>query len=287
MIEQRSKEWFKQRRGRVTASLVGAILGNAPYLSRDEAMRRMVRDYHGAPSEFEGNAATTWGVTMEVGAVTDFTLETGLSVRAAHFVEFENWAGASPDGHVESGGIIEIKCPYSLRQKPDPEFKSPLQQPHYYDQMQFQMMCTGEKKCYFYQWAPGGTMLHVIEANEDWVHESVPILKAFYREYLEELHNPEHLEEKRVLIDTDEAKNLMDQYEEVNESIERAQEKKSELLERLVDLAKGRNAIIAGRKLSRVKREGSISYAKAVKELAPDADLSKWKGKDSEYWRIF
>lgn len=47
-MEQRSEEWFEARKNRITASAVGAILGNAPYATRDDVMRRMVREYHGA-----------------------------------------------------------------------------------------------------------------------------------------------------------------------------------------------------------------------------------------------
>jgi predicted phage-related endonuclease len=64
-VEQRSQEWFDARKGRITGSVVGAILGLDPNCTRDEAMRRMVRAYHGAPSEFKGNIATQWGITHE------------------------------------------------------------------------------------------------------------------------------------------------------------------------------------------------------------------------------
>ncbi|MEI2685336.1 MAG: hypothetical protein V9G14_02925 [Cypionkella sp.] len=68
-MEQRSEEWFAERKGRVTASMVGAILGLSPNLSRAGAMRRMVRDAHGAEPEFFGNIATQYGERNEDGAV--------------------------------------------------------------------------------------------------------------------------------------------------------------------------------------------------------------------------
>ena len=51
-------------------------------------------------------------------------------------------------------------------------------------------------------------------------------------------------------------------------------------------MADGKNADVHGRKLTLVKKQGSISYAKAIKELLPDADLEKWRGKETESWRL-
>ena len=77
MIEQRSEEWFKQRIGKITGSRVGAILGLSPFQKASDVMRAMVREYHGAESEFKGNSATMYGVANEDAAIFDFELETG------------------------------------------------------------------------------------------------------------------------------------------------------------------------------------------------------------------
>jgi len=54
----------------------------------------------------------------------------------------------------------------------------------------------------------------------------------------------------------------------------------------MVTLAGGKNALLAGRKLTLTERKGSISYAKAIKELCPKADLEKWRGKPSSSWGL-
>ena len=79
-LEQRSEEWHKARSGRITASQVGAILGHSPYATRDDVMRRMVRDYHGAEREFVGNIATEYGNFHEAGALAEYQMETGNAV---------------------------------------------------------------------------------------------------------------------------------------------------------------------------------------------------------------
>jgi len=58
------------------------------------------------------------------------------------------------------------------------------------------------------------------------------------------------------------------------------------LLEQLVKLADNKNAVIHGRKLTQISKAGAISYAKAIKELLPNSDLSKYQGKPSSYWKL-
>ena len=108
-MEQRSAEWFKVRKGRVTGSMVGAILGFNPWMSREEAMRTMVREYHGAPREFEGNVATQWGTANEDGARAEYEMITGNTVEKCGFYEHDDWLGASPDGLIGEFGLVEIK----------------------------------------------------------------------------------------------------------------------------------------------------------------------------------
>lgn len=288
MIEQRSPEWHEARKGRITASSVGAILGHAPYQTRAAVLRRMVREAHGYPSEFECNAATEWGSFNEEGAALDFTLETGLKIEPAPFLPVDDWAGASPDGYVSDGALIEIKCPFGLRDKENPVFKSIHDQPHYYDQVQFQLYITERNSCHFWQWAPNGTRHEVVEVSQKWLDENLPKLLAFYEEYLAAVKDPgEHLEPQRVVIDTDESVRLVGEYDDLTEAIEQAKQRQSEIIDSLAIIADGKNAVIAGRNFTLTSRKGSISYAKAIKELAPDADLEKWRGAESSFWRLY
>lgn len=283
-MEQRSAEWFSARVERVTGSAVGAILGLSPYTSADDVLRRMVRDYHKAPSEFEGNVATEYGQFHEAGAAFEYTLETGNSVQECGFFRYEDWLGASPDGLIGGAGLIEIKCPYSQRDKKPPEFKSAGQQMHYYAQMQIEMLCAGKEWCDFYQWSPSGTQLETVCRDEDWLELAIPELKAFHERYLSEIGNKDHLEPRRRELYGPKAAALLEQYDDLTDAIERATERRKEVLAELIKAAGERNASINGRNLTKVEREGSVSYAKAIKELCPGADLEKYRGKPTEYW---
>ena len=156
-MEQRSEEWFEARKGRVTASMVGAILGVSPNLSRAGAMRRMVRDAHGAEPEFTGNIATQYGERNEDGAVDEYYMETGNKVQKVGFVTKEDWAGCSPDGLINDDGGLEAKCPFGKRETG--ELLPLAEQPHYYAQVQFSLWVTGRKFWHFYQWTAHQTKL--------------------------------------------------------------------------------------------------------------------------------
>jgi putative phage-type endonuclease len=286
-MEQRTEAWLAARKGRITASSVGAILGNAPYATRDDVMRRMVREWVGASVEFEGNIATEYGARNEAGALTEYQMEVGNRVDAVGFITREDWAGCSPDGLIGESGGLEIKCPFGLRKEDAPAFKSLEDQPHYYDQVQFSLWVTGREWWHFYQWSPRGSSLETVHASEDWQDESLPRLRQFYAEYLAERESPEiHIEPKRQIIDTPEAHRIAAEYDQICEAIDRAEERKKELLADMVRLSGQKDTIFAGRKLTKIEKAGAIAYAKAVKELLPNADLEKWRGKGSSYWVV-
>lgn len=285
-MEQRSAEWFAARVGRVTGSAVGAILGLSPYTSADDVLRRMVREYHKAPSEFEGNVATEYGQFHEAGAAFEYTLETGIPVEECGFFKFEDWLGASPDGLLGEDGLIEIKCPYGKRSDNPPEFKSAEEQPHYYAQMQIEMYCAMRAYCHFYQWAQHGTRLEVVELNTAWLAERLPLLKAFHERYVSELDNKDHLEPRRRELYGPKAAALLDQYDDLTDAIERATERRKEVLLELVAAAGERNASINGRNLTKIEKKGAVAYAKVVAAHCKDVDLEQYRGKSTSYWML-
>jgi putative phage-type endonuclease len=289
MDQQRTQVWFEKRKGRVTGSNVGAILGLSPFRTADDVLRAMVRDYHGTESEFTGNPATQWGQAMEAGAIAQFQMEHDLTVVPCGFFPHGDWLGASPDGLINADALIEVKCPFSLRNAEKPvSFKSITKQPHYYAQIQVELYCTNREICFFYQWAPNGTQWETVAINREWLNENLPTLRFFHHRFLQEIDNPAHLEplKNRGVIDTKAAAELLEDYDNLTAQIAAMEKMKAETLADLVELAGGEDAEIHGRKLTLVKKAGAVSYSKAIKELLPDADLEPYRGKPSEYWRL-
>jgi len=291
-IEQRSPEWFAQRKNRITGSVAGAILGLNPYLKPEAVLRRMVRDHHGLPSEFTGNIATEYGTLHEPMALLGFLNKYGYPVDEVGFFVHPDykWLGASPDGiFVNAFGescILEIKCPYGLRNEPFAQFKSIDTQQHYYAQLQIEMACTGLKQAYFYQWNEYCDSLEIVPFDSEWFNAALPKLRLFYELFLSEIKNKAHLEPLVHEINTQKAEQLLAEYDAACAVIDNATALKSELLAEIAKLCNDKNSIVCGRKMTLIKRDGAVSYAKAFKELMPDADLTKYKGNPSTYWKL-
>lgn len=287
-MEQRSEEWFEARKGKLTGSNIGAALGVNPWKTPEDLIRSMVREYHGAESEFSGNVATEYGTLHEPLATMEYFGKTGNHVEeCGFFVHLEHdWLGASPDGLINDEGLIEIKCPFGLRNKkgPDLVFKTPEQQPHYYAQMQVEMACAGRSWCDFYQWTPNGDSIYRVDFDPAWWEENLPKLKAFYDLYLIELDNPAHLEPKLLEINTLGAKSLIAEYDCICATIDNAAARKKEIMSEIIAIAKERDAVIHGRKLTHIERKGNVQYAK-IPELK-GLDLEQYRAKPSSFWKF-
>lgn len=290
MIEQGTPGWFEARKNRVTGSSVGGILGISPYSTRESVMRAMVRESLGAPSEFPDPVPppVAWGKAMEKMAIGMFEMETSEAVDPAPFVEYEDWLGASPDGYVTDGKLIEVKCPWGICKDENPIFKSANEQPHYLAQMQVQMFVTDRQSCWFYQWTPHGSMNKLIHRDDDWLATNIPRLKQFHAEFLDEIKNnaEEHLAPLRITIDTPAAAKMVQEYEQLTEAMELATERRKELLAEMVKIAGEKNAVFGGRNLTLTEKKGAVSYASVVKKLCPDADLEPYRGKPSSFWGL-
>jgi putative phage-type endonuclease len=276
----------QKRIGRITGSAVGAILGLSPWQSADNVLRGMVRAWNGAPTEWAGSIATEYGHTHEPLAKMDFLARTGELIEDCGFMThpLHPWLGATPDGLVGLDGVAEIKCPFGLRNDPEPQFKTALDQPHYFAQMQIEMYCAGRELCHFYQWSEHGDAYEIVRISEYWLFDNLPRLKAFHDRYMAELYNPAHIDPLLQEIGGEQAAALLAEWDECKVSIDAAEASKKEILTALVALSGEKDADICGRKLTRVERKGNVDYAKipALQGL----DLEQYRKAGGEYWRL-
>lgn len=283
MEKQLTPEWFEKRKGKITGSSVGAILGLSPYQKPEDVMRRMVRDFHGAENEVKDNIVFQYGRLNEKFALADFEDETFLSVKETGFNVSEQyeWLGASPDGLVGDDAIIEIKCPFSKRESSD--FKSIKEMPHYYAQVQIELFCTNRKKAYFFQWSKVGNKLETINIDNDWLDENIPLLEEFYQDYLIELMNPCHLEPLvKEMTDDD----LINEYNAAVEADRVAKERLASVKKRIFEKANGEKTRISDRLVYPVMRQGAVNYQKIVTEHMPDFDVELYRSKPTQYMVI-
>lgn len=291
-----------KRPGRLTGSSIAAVLELSPWTKRDAVLRRMVRTFFSYDPEHIKGPQLDYGHNNEPMAKIHFMRTTGLevvdpaNVVPYGFFEYGDFFGATPDGLVEDDAILEIKCPYYLRN--GGEFKSITEQPHYECQLQMEMLATGRTKAYFAQYIPprefeGAEMfIEVVNFDPEWFERNRPAFEQFYREYMYCIKHPKSDETKRHLAPLREEKSdifatvLITEIDEIRERMKADKERESEIIKELVKISNGENADFGERKLTKVVRAGSIGYSKAVKDLLPDADLEKYRGASSEFWRF-
>lgn len=274
-----------RRAGRITGSRVAAILGLSPYATRVSVMRDMVRQYLDLPDLFAGNVATEHGVAHEPDALAAYERITGqftygggeLIIHPEH-----DFIAVTPDGLVGDDGIVEAKAPYRAT------YRHHSERLDYCAQMQLQMACVGRKWCDFAVWySDDDTPISRLDYDPDWLPSVLPELESFMAEYRGIIADSARCEEMAGSIERDDpewaeaarqwlhAKALADDYAELEKQAKAA----------LEALAPG-GASGAGVQLTRVERAGSIAYAKAVKELLPDADLEPYRGKPTSYFTV-
>ena len=144
-LQQGTPEWHAARKGKLTASNVGAALGLCLWTSRKVAYNRAM-----GTDTFEGNDATRWGSNNEPNAILAYSAHTGNLVEKTglHVHEHTPWLAGSPDGLVGTEGMVEAKCPYWKKQV---HFEIPL---YYYMQINLCLECANREWCDYISWTP-------------------------------------------------------------------------------------------------------------------------------------
>jgi putative phage-type endonuclease len=157
-IIQGSPEWFAQRIGKATASRIADIVAKTKSgysTSRANYMAQLVVErMTNQVAESFTNAAMEWGIENEGFARAAYESKTGVLVDEVGAIDHPTIAmsAASPDGLVGDDGCLEIKCPNTATHI-DTVLGGEIAK-KYYDQMQWQMTCTGRSWCDFVSYDP-------------------------------------------------------------------------------------------------------------------------------------
>lgn len=149
---QRTDNWYQDRLGKVTASNVYKVLSKGE--TRKTYMYELLAErLNGQQDSFISDYMQR-GVDLEPEAKAVYSTETGFLIDEVGFIahpKIESF-GASPDGLIETDGLIEIKCPKlttHLKTITTDKIKS-----EYIYQMQTQLICTGREWCDFVSYHP-------------------------------------------------------------------------------------------------------------------------------------
>jgi putative phage-type endonuclease len=191
-MEQRTEEWFSARLGKVTASRVADVVAKTKSgysASRANYMAQLVVErMTNKQAESYSNAAMEWGTEQEPLARAAYEAEVDVLVEEVGMIDHPTveMSGASPDGLVGDDGLVEIKCPTTATHI---DTLMGEQAPKkYYDQMQWQMACTGRKWCDFVSFdprMPEGLQLFVKRVERD--DEYIAMLESEVATFLQEV----------------------------------------------------------------------------------------------------
>ena len=157
-VVQQSPEWFAQRCGKATASRISDIVAKTKSgysTSRANYMAQLVVErMTNQVAESYTNAAMEWGTENEPFARGAYETKMNLLVTEIGAIDHPNIAmsAASPDGLIGDDGCLEIKCPNTATHI-DTLLGGEIAK-KYYDQMQWQMACTGRSWCDFVSFDP-------------------------------------------------------------------------------------------------------------------------------------
>ena len=159
-LQQRTPAWHNARRGKLTASNLGALLGQVSYVSRQAAYRRVT-----GVEKFEGNEATEWGTNNEANGIMAYQALTGnlVSATGLHVHPNYDWLAGSPDGFVGDEGMIEVKCPFYFKKVGGRLHKRVPA--HYFQQMNALMEICNREWCDYVCWAPEGMLVYRVKRD--------------------------------------------------------------------------------------------------------------------------
>ena len=199
---QRSKEWFDQRKNKLTSSDAGTALGINPYQKPVELLFKKC----GAGKDFIGNEATLYGQKYEEEAIEMYCKAMGKKNHEFGLISWDevdrtndhhaldnypngiSWMAGSTDGiaedlkNYEDLIVLEVKCPYRRKIVYG---KCPK---YYYPQVQLNMAILNIEKADFIEYKPskGNQPMELnivrIHRDRDWFDRNVKILDDFWKD---------------------------------------------------------------------------------------------------------
>lgn len=177
---------------RLTASSVGTIVHMTDRKDKKLLVESIIN-----PKPFH-SPATDWGKKNEAKAIRAYEEATSNQVvRCGLFISLDQpYLAASPDGLVQLLTVLEVKCPYSIRDSiitseslPYLEMKNNAlhlkANSNYYYQVQTQMYVTGRDFCDFVIWTKNDYKCISVKKNDVIINkEIIPRAKDFFDKYM-------------------------------------------------------------------------------------------------------
>lgn len=184
------KAWFDERGKRLTASNFGIVCKARQTTDHRKLANRLL-----SSNQFVSRSVSH-GRQYESVAVEMFEQQTELvAMKCGLFVcKLLPYLAASPDRVVDEDIILEVKCPFSSRNKPiDPVTVPYLKycdneivldcNHNYYYQVQGQLLCTERKLCYFCVYTIADFIVLKIHRDDEFIAKMLNSLTDFYEKH--------------------------------------------------------------------------------------------------------
>lgn len=279
-LVQGSEEWKRFREGKITASIVPAIMGESPFQTPYSVWCEKV----GLTPPIETNAAMQRGINLEPQARECFSKYSGIRVQPAVVIHEEfDWLMASLDGLSSDGQYgVEIKCPGQNDHDLAKSGKVPIK---YYGQLQCQMFCANLKNIIYFSYVSDDDhVLIEVFRDEEYIDMMMAACHYFY-DCMQNLEAPPLCDRDYV----DMSKNVdfvgwAKEYKRINDEIIELEKKKANIKDLLIAIADDRPASYGKFKLSKVIKKGAIAYEK-IPQLS-GIDLNLYRKESVDYWKI-
>jgi predicted phage-related endonuclease len=194
-VKQGTEEWRRARLGKVTSSRFAEVMtGGAGKTAHSYMLDLIGERLTGEPSEELRNKYVDWGHEHEASARAAYAwqLEPGSGVvTQVGFVphpDLPEDVGGSPDGLVGDDGLMEIKCPYTLKAHLQTLLSGEVPS-EYFWQCQGNLWVTGRKwldYVSFHPRLPEHLQLCVIRVERD--EDQIEELERKVKRFVEQLH---------------------------------------------------------------------------------------------------
>ena len=187
-LQSHSPLWSQERMKRLTASNFGRIAKATERLDIAGLVSNLLR-----PRNLDNIAAVKHGRKHESVALAAYTMNTQNTVNKCGLFVFQElpFLAATPDGVVEPGLLVEVKCPYTHRDKAITHATVPylieqdgilqLNPNHdYHYQIQGQLMITGKRECDLVVYTKVDLKVVRIHEDKEFQHRMRAKLQSFF-----------------------------------------------------------------------------------------------------------
>lgn len=279
-MEQRSKEWFDARKGKLTASKAPIILGISPYQTPFELWEEEL----GLRDPKPQTAAMSLGLEIEDDAREYFLMQTGIETVPEVIFKDQHFM-ASLDGYNrEHQVVLEIKRNNKDYHEMAKNGKVP---DHHFCQIQHQLYCTGFDQCHYLSWGTDGTKyLVIVPKDAGYIAQMVEKELAF-KKMLDTFVAPPLTErDYEDLTDDAELANDASLYKHYL-SIQKEYENKAEFIKnRMLEKIGDRSAKGHGFKLTRYTVKGRLDYAKMIEKESLTEIAEKYRKESTVSYRL-